>query len=81
MNTIAVNSHDNVIKCCAGMFSIWLERQPDASWRQLITALTNVKLVSLATEVEKLLAPSITHPQGIYCNNNRLSVMYFIVRL
>ena len=31
LNTIAANSHDNVIKCCSGMFSLWLERQPDGS--------------------------------------------------
>ena len=68
LNTIAVNSHDNVIKCCSGMFSLLLERQPEASWRQLINALKNVNLVSLATTVENLLTPSIADPQGTYWN-------------
>ena len=62
LNAIAVNSRDNVIKCCSGMFSLWLERQPEASWRQLINALRNVKLVSLATNVENLLIPSKADP-------------------
>ena len=66
LNTIAANSHDNVIKCCSGMFSLWLERQPEASWKQLINALRNVNLESLATNVENLLTPSIADPQGIY---------------
>ena len=65
LNTIAANSHDNVIKCCTGVFSLWLERQPEASWRQLISALTNVNLVSLAKNVENLLMSSIADPQGI----------------
>ena len=68
LNTIAANSHDNVIKCCSGMFSLWLERQPEASWRQLINALRNVNLVTLATSIENLLLPSKTDPhvQGTY---------------
>ena len=62
LNTIAVDSHGSVIKCCSGMFSLWLERQPEASWRQLIDALINVKLVSLATNIENLLIPSKADP-------------------
>ena len=70
LNIIAVNSHDNVIKCCSAMFLLWLERQPQANWRQLINALMNVKLVALATYVEKLLTSSTADPQGSYCNDN-----------
>ena len=58
LDTIYVNSHGNVIKCCAAMFTLWLERQPEASWRQLIDALINVELVSLAAEIKRLLIPS-----------------------
>ena len=39
------------------MFSLWLQRQPEASWRQLMNALANVKLESLASEIESLLTP------------------------
>ena len=66
LNIIVVNCHGNVIKCCSAMFSLWLERQSEASWRQLITALINVKLVALATNVEKLLTSPTTDPQGTY---------------
>ena len=58
LNIIAANSGGNVIQCCSSMFSLWLERQPEASWRQLFKALSNVNLVSLATETERLLTPS-----------------------
>ena len=64
LNIIVANCHDNVIKCCSSTFSLWLERQPEANWRQLITALRNVKLVELATNVEKLLILSTADPQG-----------------
>ena len=61
LNMIAANSGGNVIQCCSSMFSLWLERQPEASWRQLFKALSNVNLVSLATETERLLTPSEQH--------------------
>ena len=63
LNAIAVNSDGNVIQCCSGMFSLWLERQPGASWRQLINALINVNLVSLATEIEKSLITTLSEQQ------------------
>ena len=63
LNAIAVNSYGNMIQCCSGMFSLWLERQPGASWRQLITALINVNLVSLAIEIEKSLIATLSEQQ------------------
>ena len=62
LNAIAADSHGSVIKCCSSMFSLWLERQPEASWRQLINALRTVKLVALAANVENLLIPSKADP-------------------
>ena len=57
LNIISASSH-GIVTRCSGMFTLWLERQPEASWRQLIDALINVKLVSLAAEIEGLLKPS-----------------------
>ena len=48
----------NEKQCCSEMFKIWLERQPEASWQQLITALHVVKLNRLADNIEKLLIRS-----------------------
>ena len=59
MGTIAVNAHGNVITCCESVFKLWLERQPEASWGQLIQGLKDVQLDNLATQVERKLEPSI----------------------
>ena len=57
LDTISADSRGSVVTCCSGMFSLWLERQPEASWKQLTDALINVKLVSLAAEIRRLLTP------------------------
>ena len=43
--------------CCTKMFQLWLSRQPEASWRQLIQALRepNIKLKELADIIEQKL--------------------------
>ena len=58
LNAISVNDRDNVIACCSSMFSLWLQRQTEASWKQLIDALIKVKLNVLASEIEKSLISS-----------------------
>lgn len=45
-------------QCCSVMFRMWLERQPKASWRQLIDALYVIKLNRIANELENLLIQS-----------------------
>jgi len=56
LNTISTNSR-NVIQCCSSMFSLWLERQPEASWKQLVEALMNVNLNALGVKIKNLLTP------------------------
>jgi len=58
LNTISANNRGNVIQCCSSMFSLWLERQPEASWKQLVEALIKVNLKSLGMEIKKLVTPS-----------------------
>ena len=60
LGTIAANSHGNVITCCSSLFKLWLQRQPNASWRQLIQALKDIGLDKLATEIKGKLEPSVT---------------------
>ena len=76
LKTISVNSHGNIIKCCSSLFSLWLDRQPEATWRQLIQALTKIKLNNLAMKIEHNFMPSsaentniiVPHmQQGMYC--------------
>ena len=79
LGTIAVNAHGNVINCCSSLFKLWLERQPDGSWGQLIEALKDAGLDALAAQIEKKLEASLASgsshttttttsqkPQGIY---------------
>ena len=43
------------------MFKKWLEAHEDASWNQLIEALKSVKLVHLATQIERILVGKSFH--------------------
>ena len=58
INAISVNNYGDIVGCCSSMFSLWLQKQPEASWKQLIDALINIKLNQLAAEIKKLLIPS-----------------------
>lgn len=53
MNALTCNKDEK--QCCSVMFKLWLERQPGASWRQLIDALRAIRLDRVASDVEKLL--------------------------
>ena len=55
LNVIKSNVTGSTMRC-AEMFRLWLERQPDASWRRLITAMKKIRMHTLASDVEKLLA-------------------------
>lgn len=50
------------LQACSEMFNIWRERQPKASWQQLIKALKIIKLERLANKIESLLIQS--HQDG-----------------
>jgi len=43
--------------CCTKMFKIWLEKQPTATWNQLIEALRQpgIELNDLATKIKQML--------------------------
>ena len=63
---IAANNQ-NVTTCCALMFDTWLQREPNASWRQLIDALNIIGLNKLAAEIAgKLESPTVSQvPKGM----------------
>ena len=44
----------NLRERCVKMFELWLEIQPHASWRKLISAMKNIHMYNLALDVEKL---------------------------
>ena len=57
--TISRDHRDNIVSCCSSLFWLWLERQPDATWKQLIKALKEINLNHLAAQIEEMLTPSI----------------------
>ena len=75
VSTIAVNNKGDVTSCCASMFDKWLEKDPKASWRQLIEALNIIGLGALATQIkEKLESSTVSQvPQGMSFENFPIS--------
>ena len=55
LNTIRFDVTKRPRERCSEMFEVWLERQPRASWRRLITALKKIHMNNLASDVEKML--------------------------
>ena len=57
LDTIEAEYPTDLKKCCTKMFSMWLRKQPSASWNQLIEALRqpNIELDTLATKIEGML--------------------------
>ena len=46
-------------ECCKAMFQLWLRKQSDASWNQLLEALRQrgIELDTLAIKIEEMLQP------------------------
>lgn len=54
LKVIQADHRNDVETCCRLMFEKWLERTPDASWEQLVTALNNIGMKIAADVVSKL---------------------------
>ena len=56
LDEIQKNYPRDASTCCTKMFQLWLDRQPEASWEQLIKALRGIDLdeVVNTTEIELL---------------------------
>ena len=51
LDEIQKNYPRDVGMCCTKMLQLWLERQPDAIWEQLIQALREVEMNELASTI------------------------------
>ena len=58
------NNNGDVTNCCSAMFQLWLERQPTASWRQLIQGLKQLQLNYLANQIESKLTIPVLEPSA-----------------
>ena len=71
LDEIKVNNNGNLTLCCSAMFDLWRQRQPKANWSQLISALKEIKLDTLADDIEKLLLPSVGQQHNEHVPNDQ----------
>ena len=55
LNTIEADTRNDAATSCRKMFSKWLNTDELASWDKLIKALSDVKLINVADDIEQLL--------------------------
>ena len=60
LKVIEANHRNDVNTCCRVMFEKWLEKTPNASWSQLVTALDNIKMNTAADAVRILFKSGMT---------------------
>ena len=56
LDEIQKNYPRDVGMCCTKMLQLWLERQPDGTWEQLLQALKEVEMNELASTIEQELS-------------------------
>ena len=59
LDVIKIDHPNDTKECCTRMFNEWRQAKPQASWKQLIEALKEVKLTELASKLEDRLTPSV----------------------
>ena len=59
LDVIKADHPNDVSACCNEMFMTWLELQPNATWSQLITALSNIGMKTTADSVISCLIKGI----------------------
>ena len=69
LKEIKANHPNDVNTCCTVMFEKWLERDPDASWSKLVTALNNIEMNTAAASITKLVE------EGMHAVNCRTTVL------
>ena len=61
LDVIKADHPNDVRACCNEMFVTWLELQPNATWSQLITALSNIGINTVREEVIKHFIKGLLH--------------------
>ena len=54
LRVIETDHRNDSNTCCRVMFEKWLEKTPDASWEQLVTALNTIGMNTAAVVVSKV---------------------------
>ena len=61
LDVIKADHPNDVRACCNEMFVKWLELQPNATWSQLITALSSIGMNTAGEEVIKHFIRGLLH--------------------
>ena len=64
LNKIRSQYPTDIDTCCIEMFQLWLNKQPTASWNQLIESLRCIDLDHLAGKIDQMLLQP--KPAGVY---------------
>ena len=71
LDIIKINHPNCIERCCTRMFTVWRQRTPKASWKQLIESLKEVELTQLASDLEELLQPAMLEEQSALVTNEK----------
>ena len=53
LEVIKANYRNDVQSCCHEMFKRWLDVKPNASWSQLVTALSNIQMTTAGDAISE----------------------------
>ena len=59
------NNKSDVRDRCSAVFRLWLDRQPTATWRQLIQTLKRLHLNNIAHQIESKLKTRVSDSDGL----------------
>ena len=68
LDAISAEHPNSIVKRCSSLFKLWLQRESNASWKQLLDALKKINLNRLATQIEGMLVSSVdtaTHAESV----------------
>ena len=57
LKVIEADHPNDISTCCRVMFENWLDKSPNASWNQLVTALNNIEMNTAADTISKQFKP------------------------
>ena len=68
LNKTEAEYSSDLDKCCTKMFNLWLNKQPTASWNQLIEALRQpgIDLGTLASRIKQMLLQGMFQRLSVY---------------
>ena len=72
LDVIKADHPNDVTACCREMFKRWLEMQHDASWSQLVMALTKIGLNAIADDINKLIKNGMRFMFVLSCSSKTL---------